>query len=393
MLKTNESFLYIFSWIQKGGKPGFGLYKFNDDTGEMSFVSMLNEELSYGNAAIDAQRGILYCCVDTDKHPDLRAGGGSCLYAYKIDPENGTVTELNHVPSYCPCPSFVSIDREKKFLTVSMHSTMDSVTKVKKDAFGKAYIQVEFSDAGVGMFALNEDGSIGDLMDISIHTGCGPTPRQLHPHAHCAVLSPSGNLVASCDKGNDGVHMYRIDREKGKLILNGGAPYQSRPGTAPRYCAFHPTLPFFFHNNEMKMEIDSYRYDEQGNLEHLATTRSLPDDYVIPPRERHGQQDFQIDSSGKYIYAMMHGYYNSISVFEVNQESGALTLVQNVPVPGVWARAFAFSADRRHLVAVCLTSGDITSYNVGEDGKLSLTGFSAEQSAACCALFYKPESI
>lgn len=390
MLRENESFLYIFSWTQKGGQPGFGLYKFNDDTGEMTLIRMLNETLSCGNAVIDAERGILYCCVDTDKHQDLRAGGGGCLYSFKLDPETGDAVEMNHVSSYCPNPSFASIDEGRKFLAVSMHSTMDSVTRIKKDAFGKAYIQVEYSDAGVGLFSLKEDGSIGELLDINVHTGCGPTPRQLHAHAHCAVLSPSGNLLASCDKGNDGVHMYRIDREKNRLILNGGAPYQNRPGTAPRYCAFHPTRPFFFHNNEMKMEIDIYRYNEKGDLEHLETVRALPEDCVVMPGERGGQQDFQLTPDGRFLYTMMHGRYNGISVFEVDQNTGKLTLIQHVPVPGVWARAFAFSPDRRHLAAVCLTSGDVSSYAVGDDGKLTSTGFMAVQSAANAALFYKP---
>lgn len=390
MLEPNESFVYIFSWNLKSGSPGLGLYRFNDDTGEITFIRMLNEEQSYGYAALDAKRGILYCGVDTPKHPELRVGGGGSLYAYKIDPETGGVTELNHVSTYCPQPSYVAVDPEGKFVLVSMHSTNDHVTKVEKDAFGKVCVHVEFADSGVAMFALNEDGSIGGMLDIHIHTGCGPKPRQLSPHAHCVELAPQGDLFAACDKGNDGIYMYRIDKEKGKLILNGGAPYRNRPGTAPRYCAFHPTLPFFFNNNEMEMEIDSFRYNKLGALEHLSTVRALPEEYPLPKGERYGQQDFQIDPSGKYLYAMLHGLYNSISVFEVDQETAALRFLQNVPIQGVWARDFSFSTDHKHLVTACLTSGDVASYAVHEDGTLTPTGFGSSQSAAACVVFYKP---
>lgn len=390
MLRPNESFLYICSWSLKGGKPGLGLYKFNDDTGETTFLKMLNEDLSYSYATVDAARGILYCGVDTAKHPDLRAGAGGCLYAYKADPETGELTELNHVPTYCPQPSYVSVDPAGKFLVASMHSTMDNVTKVEKDSFGKICVHVEFSDSGVILYALNEDGSIGELLDISIHTGYGPKPRQLQPHAHCAVLAPRGDLLASCDKGNDGIYMYRIDKENGKLILNSGALYKSRPGRAPRYCAFHPTLPFFFNNNEMEMEIDSYRYDESGNLEHLSTTRPVPEEFPLPAGERFSQQDFQIDPSGKHIYAMMQGLYNCISVFEIDQETAALKFLQNVPIKGAWPRDFSFSPDHRHLVTACLSSGDIASFTVNEDGTLTPTGYGSNQSAANCVAFYKP---
>jgi 6-phosphogluconolactonase (cycloisomerase 2 family) len=390
MLKPNESFVYIFSWNLKSGNPGLGLYKFNDDTGEIGFIKMLNEDLSYGYAIPDARRGILYCCVDTDKHPDLRAGGGGALYAYKLDPETGYATEMNHVSTYCPNPSYVSVSPDGNYLAASMHSTMDNVTKVKKDAFGTPHIHVEFSDSGVILFKLNDDGSIGELLDINIHSGCGPKPRQLQPHAHCAVMAPRGDLFAVCDKGNDGIYMYRIDRETNTLILNNGAPYRSRPGTAPRYCAFHPTRPFFFKNNEMEPEIDSFMYDSSGNLKYLSSVRAVPEEYALAGGDRCVQQDFQIDPSGRYIYAMLQGRYNGISVFETDQKTAGLKFIQHVPVKGIWARDFSFSADCKYLVTACLSSGDIACYAIGDDGKLRPTGYESNQSAANCVVFYKP---
>ena len=389
MLQPNESFVYIFSWSLKSGKPGLGLYRFRDDTGTLTFVGMLEEELSYGYAAVDAGRGILYCGVDTPKHPALRAGGGGSLRAYQIDPETGAIRLLSEVSTCCPQPSYVSVDPKGRFVLVSMHSTMDSVTKAEKDAFGNLHTRVEFSDSGVAIFALEEDGSIGRLLDFNIHTGSGPKPRQLQPHAHCAVLAPRGDLFTACDKGNDGIYMYRIGAQ-GKLSLPDGAPYHNRPGTAPRYCAFHPTRPFLFHNNEMELEIDSYRYDEQGGLEHLATIPVLPADCAVPEGERCGQQDFQIDRSGRYLYAMVHGFYNGLSVFEIDQETAQLTFLQFAPISGVWARDFAFSPDQRYLVTACLSSGDIESFSIGQDGRLTPTGHRCSQSAAACVVFYKP---
>ncbi|MCD8373393.1 MAG: lactonase family protein [Clostridia bacterium] len=390
MIKSNEAFVYIGSWSLKGGKGGLGLYKFNEDTGEINLINMLNEELSYSYITLDQRRGILYCGVDTDKHPALRAGCGGCLYAYSINPDTGEITELNHVPTYCPQPSYVSVDTNGKFLVASMHSSMDSVTKVEKDAFGTPCVHIEFSDAGVLLYALNEDGSIGKLLDIQIHKGSGPKPRQLQPHAHCAVIAPQGDLFAACDKGNDSIYMYRIDKENWKLILNGNRPYLSRPGRAPRYCAFHPTLPFFFNNNEMEMEIDSYKYDKSGNLEHLSTVRSLPEDYCVPSGARYSQQDFQISPDGKYIYALAQGFYNGISVFLVDQGTAALKLIQYVPVDGAWPRGFSFSPNHKYLVVACLSSGDIKSFSIHENGTLTPTEFGCIQTSANCATFYKP---
>ncbi len=390
MLNSNESFLYICSWSQKGGKPGLGLYKFNNDTGEITFLKMLNDEFSYGYATFDPVNGILYCAADLPKHPDLRAGAGGCIFAYKADPTTGELTEISQAPTYCPQPSFVSLDPERKFLVASMHSSMESVTKVSKDAFGKICVNVLFSDAGVVLYALNSDGSIGEMLDLQTHSGHGPKPRQLQPHAHSAVFAPQGDLVASCDKGNDGIHMYRIDKDHGKLVLNGGTPYAGRPGRAPRYCAFHPSLPFFFHNNEMEMEIDSYRYDSMGNLEHLSTVRAVPESYSLPEGKRFSQQDFQISPDGKYIYAMMQGLYNGISVFSVDQQTAELTFIQHLPIEGVWARDFSFSPDYKFIVTACLTSGDIASFAIRQDGTLVPTGYSCIQSASNCVAFYNP---
>lgn len=390
MIKSNESFAYIFSWSTKGGKPGLGLYRFNDDTGEIAFVKMLNEELSYGYATVDAQRGILYCGADTEKHDGLRAGGGGSLYAYRIDRETGEVAELNHVPSFCPNPSYVALDPERKFLVASMHSSMGNVSKVRKDAFGKYYIDVEFSDSGVILYALNEDGSIGDLLDINIHTGDGPSPRQLQPHAHCAVLAPRGDLFITCDKGNDGVYMYRIDKEKGKLSVVSGGAHAKQPGAAPRFAAFHPSSPFVYHNNEMEMVIDSYRYDDRGRLEHLASTPVLPEEFKYPEGGRKSQQDLQMDPTGTYLYAMLHGTYEGISVFEIDKETGGLRFLQFAPVKGEWARAFAFSPNHKFLVTACLNSGNIESFAIGAGGTLTPTQFGGSQSAANCVAFFKP---
>lgn len=385
---SKKVFAYVSSWSHGAGTSGLALYDFDVETGAMSFVRQIDDKTEFAVSTIDPKRNILYIVDESGSLPELRISGGGRLFAFKLDPESGNAEQISCVPTFCANPSYVSMDKTGNYLVVSNHAGRGTVTKVNRDAFGKFHMSVEFDDSTVNLYSVNEDGSVGELVDVAKHYGSGPDPKfQMNPHPHCAIMSPSGKLVAVCDKGNDKVYLYTIDQKNHALTLESGA-YTCPPGSRPRFCAFHPTLPFFYHNNEGRSDMDAYRYDESGRLEHigafgLKTAENAQESGVWE------QQDMRIDRNGTYLYTLVANPA-TVVVFKVDQTDGSLQPIQNLKLDGARARGCALSPDGRFLLVACLASGKIFSLAVGEDGCLTDTGLCTEHPSAAFITFYQP---
>lgn len=390
----SKTYVYISRWPEFVGEPGIALLEFNLENGDMKFLENLEEYLQFNCTCLDKENNILYINNEVGMNPDYFKGGGGLIYAYRINPENGRLKQISRVPSCCPCPSYLSMDPTGKYLVCANHSGYYAVTKAVQKEDGTWGMEIIYDDATVNLFELERDGRIGKLVDVAKHTGINPL-FLLHAHPHSAVWDPSGKFFATCDKGEDSVHMYRIDYENKKLVQM-GEPYQDEEGSAPRYCAFHPTKPFFFNNHEGNTTITSYRYNDKAELEKIGSVNCIPDDMKMPkatgfkPGEKPAQQAMVMSADGKYIYDVLNGKgLDGVSVFEINQDDGTLKLIQYLPVNGVWARGIGIAPDGRHLIIVCMDDdGGVMSFKIGDDGKLTPTGARLSIPGAAYVTFY-----
>lgn len=377
-------YVFISSWAHGARKGGIDQHTFDPDTGELKYIRTLDETDSLNTSFLNKDKSVLYALNETEALPPLKNGGGGRIFSYKLDNVTGDVVKLGETPTFCPNPAYLGIDPTGKFAVVANHASRGVVTKIEKDAAGKYHYVLVGDDAVVELFAINEDGSIGTLLDVVKHEGHGPGERQNIPHPHCAVLSPSGKFFAVCDKGNDTIYMYGIDKEAGKLFLS-APPFKVEPASMPRYSCFHPNQPFFYHNSEGNTSVSAYTYDENGNLTWIGNYNALPADYISKPGVCEGQ-GLCIHPNGKFIYAALNGP-DCVSVFEIDQNTGSLTLIQNQKVGYAWTRGIALSPDGRFLIAACLKDGKVVVLVVGEDGMLSKTGFEYERNDAAFATF------
>ena len=382
-----KNLLYISGWKEHGGKPGIGAISFDENTGVMEFLGKQYPELSCNCTAVDTEKNILYITNELHENPDFFKGGGGLIYAFSVNSETGELTQLSRVYATAPCPCFLSLDKTKKYLLLANHSGFNVVTKAVKGEDGYYHMTRVFDDCSVCLFRLNEDGSIGPLVDVHNHEAYPVEGRALHSRPHTILPSPDGNLFACCDKGDAHIYFYTLDYEQEKLVL-ASEPYAEKPNSAPRYCAFHPTKPFFFHNHERSMDVAAFTYTDKGELTPVNVISALSDDCpsdkapevrewlhgeptVVPgdgfmPLE---QQGFVIHPNGKWIYDMLNGA-DAVSVLGIDQETGALSLLQTKPVDGRWIRGCAVSPNGKFLVVTCLQSGGVYSYPIGEDGLL-----------------------
>lgn len=368
----DEVFAYVGNWkIDGDAGYGFSICRYDVKAGTLEFVKSAFPEISVGATYLDARRGILYCTDERSNHPGYGPGGGGRVYALAIDPASGDLTEINQQPSYAALPSYVTPDQDRDFLVVTNHAREVAVAKSVRDESGEYRLVTEFDDATTALFRLNADGSIGAPCDIYKHSAAGLGGGSYRsPHPHSVNMSPSGELFAVCDKGGDQIVFFRIDRAAGKLAVCGGEGYRTTSGSAPRYSVFHPTLPYFFMNNESLPVVCSFRYDEQGSLTPIDTADALPAGEDVTHAE---QSDLRITSSGNYIYDLIRGS-DAISVFEVDESSGKLARIQTMRPGGSGPRGCALSPDERFLLVANVASGDVRTLSVGDDGRLSPTG-------------------
>lgn len=373
--------MYISQWAQKCGAPGMSLFNFDTETGAVEQVKQLDDTKSFGCSLIDPVKNVMYVCNEGNLFPETPYDTGR-VYCYKIDPATGEIALLNYKDTYCPFTSYVNMDPTGKYLMVSNHTWTAYTTTVEKDADGKFVPVPHTNDSICNLFAINEDGSLGEMVDIAKHKAAPGIHFTLEgrvrtPHPHCVMKSPSGKLYAVCDKGDGHLYLYGIDGENGQLKLL-SRTLTDTPGSEPRYCSFHPTKPYLYVNHEHTpgdvLTMTTFRYEEDGTVEQLG--KLYIDVSAYKPVEPFRQmQGMCIAADGKYVYVQAHGY-NLILVLKVNEETGLLEQYAETPVEGEWPRCVALSPDGKFLIHCCL-AGQISVFAIGEDGKLTDTGHRA----------------
>lgn len=394
MLQNNEVFMYISRWAFMGGAPGLQVYKFNTETGAITFLKDITTEISFGFSRVDEERGLLYLVNEMPEVPGVIYKTGR-IYGYQLDKCTGDASELFCRETYCPFPSYIGMSNDKKYIVVPHHSWADNITTVEKNAQGLYVPVMRFNDSCVNLYALNEDGIPETLLDVKKHSFDTPhfdfAGKLTIPHPHSAVLSPSGKFFAVCDKGDGHIYFYKIDEEKNELVLM--ARHQTDEALSePRYCVFHPTKPFIYVNHEHtadgSMPVNAYRYTEDGGLEFINKVYAL----YAPCHPADGKKaltSLNLSADGRYLYCVSNGC-NNVAVFSVDQETGAIALIQNQPINGKKARNGALSPDGKYFITACILDGEIDVFRVGKDGLLTPTEHHAKAHGAAYISFYDP---
>lgn len=379
-------YVLISCWEEHGGKPGLGLLCFDEDSGFTRLVNKQYENISFNNAYYNKENKVVYICNEVHNNPDYPKGGGGLIYAFKFDKEKELLNQISRVESLCPCPSYVCLDKSKKYLVNANHSSFNAVTIATKSDDGYWGLKVIYDDAIVSLRRVDIDGSLQEVVDVKKHDKYKVIGRGLHAHPHSCNLTPDGKFFVCCDKGDSHIYLYSLDYEYEKLILI-SEPYLDAEGAAPRYVVFHPFKNWMFVNHEKDLHLSSFSYSSKGKLEHLDSCEVLnnnglketnairevlhhesvdePKDHIWPVE----QQGLAISSDGKYLYDAINGA-DAVSVLEIDQNNGHLKLVQVMPINGRWVRGVNISPDNRFLFVSCLQEGGVYVYKLNTDGTL-----------------------
>ena len=207
-------------------------------------------------------------------------------------------------------------------------------------------------------------------------------PRQAAPHGHSINVSPGNKFAVAADLGLDKVLVYGFEPKGGKLTPAGFA--KVAPGAGPRHFAFHPNGKFAYVINEITLTVTAFTWDEaKGKLTELQTITTLP----VERGKGMSTAEVQVHPSGKFLYGSNRGH-NTIAVFNIDQKTGKLKVVQHQSTLGKTPRNFGIDPTGKFLVAANQSSGDIFTFQINQaTGELKATGHKIEVPTPVCVKF------
>lgn len=347
----------------------------------------------------DAEPALAFVCAYTEGDSD---DGG--FVSYEQTPENGTLSQQTRTSA--ECAMFLAIHPEKNYLYTVQQASGGVISAYRYDESTGALTQINTQSTGsegpcyisldqkgeyafvanyhggtVAMLPIRDDGSVGEATDVVDH---GTANDEQDPHPHSIGTGPRNEYAYAPDLGLDEVRIYEIDYENGTLRPAETPSIKLNEGSGPRHFEFHPNGQHVYVINELDSTITTLDYaPESGSLEELETMSTLPggfddDSYCA---------DVHVHPTGRWVYGSNRGH-DSITIFEVDEATGRLSIVDHESTRGHWPRNFAIDPTGRYLHVENRRDDSIVSFEIDEEtGLLTPTGQEFELPEPICMKF------
>ena len=335
MLESNSTIAYVCAYSENNDG---GIFSYRVDTENGEFAELEQNPVEGASfLAIHPDRTHIYVIT--------RVGGGF-VRAYRRKDTTGKLTELNRQPSGGNSPCYISVNKTGSYVFVA-----------------------NGSDGTISTFPIRDDGSIGEATQMIEHEGSSVDPnRQQHAHPHSIDTCPNDRFVYVPDLGADLIAIYRMGQMKNKLRLEATQEVGLHDGAGPRHFDFDPDGRYLYLINELDSTIVAYGYDtETGSLSEISKVSTLPEDF----NGNNLCADIHIHPSGQWIYGSNRGH-NSIAVFAVDEDTGALDPLGHESTHGDWPRNFGIDPRGRYLYVLNRRSNSIATFSINrESGELT----------------------
>jgi len=260
--------------------------------------------------------------------------GGTVLYSVEeLNPagricacrmDNGVPVKVKSMPSGGADPCHLSLDPMAQFLFVS-----------------------NYSSGSLGVFRLDQDKMPAEMTDLVQHTGRGPVSgRQDSAHVHFSKWI--GDLLYSCDLGEDKVYVYRLDRGTGRLAP-AMAPLEIPAGYGPRHLIWkedHPELVYVL--TELAAKLLVYRWTDENSAWRLAEETDTIDEGIdrdgLPVADQNAfGAAIKINEAGDLLAVSVRGA-DTIVLFDRDND-GMLNKIGSFSSGGAIPRDFSFFGD------------------------------------------------
>lgn len=387
-----KSFCFVGAWEKTyGGNDGNGgiyVFEMNED-GSLTQVDRVNDELAIGYVSVSPDGKNLYGINETKKYTNTDMYGGSVL-AYEVNQETGKLTFINTTPTVGVFPCFLTMTNDGTHLIATNYGSMDTLVHSVRKEDGSYELVRTFDEGSVVMLPVNADGSVGKVSSLTVHTKTSVDPiRQISVHPHSVNVDPKDQFAMVCDRGGDRIYSYRIDKKENMLVPCN--EFKTKEATGPRHLAFHPTKDLFFAVSELLPYIASYSFDRAtGDIKEINMISVEPEKYV--PKDYNSflacthPADVHVHPNGKFVYSS-NRMHDSITTFSIDEETGALTYVENTASRGLTPRTFGIDPSGKYMLVANQDTNTIYTFALGEDGSLAPTGSVAYADQPVCIKF------
>jgi 6-phosphogluconolactonase len=351
---NEDRFVYVGTYTgpgvpPDGRKPGVarGIYVFRMRArdGHLTLVQVAaTDNPSY--LALDPTRTHLYCTNQNERVDGIPAGRVS---AFAVSAADGTLAFLNTQTTHGTHPAYLTV-----------HPS------------GAYVLAANYGEGDYPVYRVLPDGSLGPDTDDVHGSGAGRDPdRQEGPHAHQILTDPDARHVFGVDLGADQILVWNLDLVTGKLTANAPHVAVVAAGSGPRHMVFHPNRRFAYVLSELSGSITIFSYEpSRGALLPKQTVSTLPSSFAGSK----STAEIRIHPSGRFLYSTNRGH-NSIAMFAIDEETGALDSLGWEPTQGEWPRGMNLDPSGTFLYVANQNSDTIVVFRVDSStGKLAPTG-------------------
>ncbi|KAA9165546.1 lactonase family protein [Amycolatopsis acidicola] len=364
---TGKLVAYIGSYRDAAGDGGgITVLDVSRDGRSLTPVSHVGEPKEAGYLAYVG--GTLYAVDERKNDGRGPVEPAASVHAFTVDQGDGSLTWLNARRAPGPRPTFLCADEAGKVLVTANHGDFEHVERVVRTPEGGWDVEYLYDDSTVILYGLEDDGSLGEIRDLHVFSGHGKDPNgspqagghaQASPHAHCAVIDPSGRHVLVCDKGTDQIFVFALGD-----TLEPEFTYRFEEETGPRHLAFEPGTGRVFVTCEFSSELVSFDFDaSSGKLRLLDRVSTVASGHT----GGNEPAEVRVHPRGGFVYVNNRGE-DSLAWFHTNH-NGQLLRLGHVPLarslhPGVAARSFAFDPSGSFLLLADRPAGLVRSFAV-----------------------------
>ncbi|MBS4206930.1 lactonase family protein [Bacillus sp. FJAT-50079] len=324
------------------------------------------------------------------------------IYSFVLDAENGKLEDVK-VAAKIGNPTYVTISEDRDFLySVAQDEKLGGVAAYQlNEATGElTFINQRLQEGAppchvsihqgellagnyhlgtVSLYAVNQEGVQPASSSVQ-HEGNGPHERQEKPHVHFTGHTPDGNYVVVADLGTDELVTYKVV-DKG---LEHASKLKVQAGSGPRHITFHPNGKIAYLLTELSSEVVVLDYDaSNGSFTEKQYIRAIPEDFTAT----NDASAIHISADGRFVYTGNRGH-NSITVFQVDSDSGELSFVEHTPSGGEWPRDFVLDPTGAFLIASNQNTGNLVLFaRDQETGKLTKLDSEVQIPEVVCVKF------
>jgi 6-phosphogluconolactonase len=234
----------------------------------------------------------------------------------------------------------------------------DSMANIATDRTGKFLFSASYGGNKVALNPIGADGIVQAPKDV-IPTGL---------NAHAFLPAADNRFVFATNLGSDQILSFRFNAATGALTPNDPAAIKVAEKNGPRHFVFHPNGKFVYLVNELSANLLVFAYDAaHGTWQQIQQASALPHGFDGKP----WAADIHLTPDGRFLYASERGS-STIAAFKVDPESGKITALGSVATEKQ-PRSFAIDPSGHLLAAVGELSNGMSIYAIDQaSGALKL---------------------